>query len=731
MGKKELTLSEATECVTLIETKLKSARDNTIKAVHGKSRTERKQRKRKVWWTKELGRLNKSKNFISSRIVSVEKLIVKYKDKHVTVNKLRVIVKFYITLRELLNKKYNKLIKKRKRLANKEVRMKLINGYLLDRDIFWKEITNSKGARVEVDIDINTLKEAYERNFNHITKTAESNDMEEKMKTIVDRYEELVKSKKSKFIVSSKKIKNIIASLKNKKAPGKNGITNELYKYGMETRLPKIVANLFESIIRGGYFPVNLNIGVICTIIKDSAQSNTTMDNTRPITLSEVLSNVLENYILEEMLKNDVLNRHQFGFRKNSSCMHAVFSIKEITEDVKREHGEAYALFLDFSKAFDKVNRTKLLYTLIKGSHPRIWLLIKNYYSNLTLYVSGKDGELSSPFGAGVGVKQGGNMSPWLFNKYINKLIDLLERSKRVYKLKEMYKGIMVYADDTNVISHTVDDLNVCIGIIERYCALYDISINAKKTKWMRLGEARSSIEPIVKINGDTLEKVDSFKFLGVIIESNGSYKKHLEKRRSLFMTGLGEIQRLGINKKDVPTGMKTLLYTSLVRSKLTYGLETLKMGDSVIKKCLGRLESNAIKIACGLNLRSKSTALLYGMGITPIDLYIFKRKISFILQLLKNQATCELIINGIHLSISDTIEKLGVHTNQLVLSADRYRGMLRSICMNKLDQIRTIENSVRNSDLVLAVKYLLSNATSDNLDTLQYLLDPRRTSRG
>ena len=358
-------------------------------------------------------------------------------------------------------------------------------------------------------------------------------------------------------------------------------------------------------------------------------------------------------------------------------------------------------------------------------------MLIKNYYNNLTLYVSDKNGELSSPFGAGVGVKQGGNMSPWLFNKYINKLIDLLERSKKIYKMKDMYKGIMVYADDTNVISHTVDDLNVCIGIIEKYCALYDISINAKKTKWMRFGEAKSIIDPLIKINGDVLEKVNFFKFLGVIIESNGSYKMHLDKRRSLFMTGLGEIQRLGINKSYVPIGMKALLFTSLVRSKLTYGLETLKMSDSKVKKLLARLETSAIKTACGLNQRSKSTALLYGMGITPISLYLVKRKISFILQLLKNQATSELITNGIHMSISDTLEKLNVHPSHLELGVDRYRGFIRSTCVNKLETIKITEKIIRGSDLVLAVNYLLKHAKPDNVDTLQYLLDPRRTSRG
>jgi len=73
-------------------------------------------------------------------------------------------------------------------------------------------------------------------------------------------------------------------------------------------------------------------------------------------------------------------------------------------------------------------------------------------------------------------------MSPWLFNKYIKKLIEVLERSDKLYKIKNVSKGIMVNADDTNVIAQTVEDLNKFLSIIEIYYVLYDISINAKKT---------------------------------------------------------------------------------------------------------------------------------------------------------------------------------------------------------------------------------------------------------
>ena len=52
----------------------------------------------------------------------------------------------------------------------------------------------------------------------------------------------------------------------------------------------------------------------------------------------------------------------------------------------------------------------------------------------------------------------------------------------------------------------------------------------------------RKLVEDEVKVNGIILEKVNSFKFLGVIIAQDGSYKEHLLKRRSMFMSGMGEV---------------------------------------------------------------------------------------------------------------------------------------------------------------------------------------------
>ena len=608
-------------------------------------------------------------------------------------------------------------------------RKKLIESFLNNSNLFWDQITHIRGSRVNVDIDVNTLRAAYEDNFNNLAQSEESKSLESKMKNIIEKYAKLIKNKKIKRKVEPSEIVTIIKKLKNCKRGGLNGEHNELYKYGVTSILPYVIATLFENIIRGGYFPNNLNIGLIVTIIKNPAESNNSLDNTRPITLSEVLSVILEHFLLTFIHKR-ILHKHQYGFRQRSSCMHAVFVLNEIMTDVQHNNSMAYAVYLDFSKAFDKVNRTKLLYKLMHYLEPEIWLLIKNYYENSLLYVQDSKGQISGPFTSTVGVKQGGPASPDLFNDYINKLIILLNESGRLYSLGGIPKGIMVYADDTTLVCNNLTDLRACIELIENYCNLYDIIINARKTKGMIFGKITSIVEPEIKVNKQTIEIVEVFKFLGVNIDREGTFKKHLIIKRSAFFSGITEVERLGINKLDVPIKMKSLLYTSLVRSKLVYGLEGINLDKTGLKK-LSQLESNFIKKCCGVNKYSKSTSLLYAMNITPIKLYLYKRKLYFILQLLSNKSTAELLSLGVHKTLEPIMDTIGINKDHVELGVDRYRGIIRSATIKKLECVQWSEKVISESSLVVSLGYLLAHRCLENNDSLQYLLDPRRGSRG
>jgi hypothetical protein len=118
-------------------------------------------------------------------------------------------------------------------------------------------------------------------------------------------------------------------------------------------------------------------------------------------------------------------------------------------------------------------------------------------------------------------------------------------------------------------------------------------------------------------------------------------------------------------------------------------------------------------------------------MGITPIELYIYKRKICFILQLIRNRATNELISNGCHETLDDIIASIGIREEMKLEGPVIYQGKIKLACCEKLREIASSEKIIKSTSLVTAVEFLLKERSVDNDDTLQYLLDPRRGSRG
>ena len=88
-------------------------------------------------------------------------------------------------------------------------------------------------------------------------------------------------------------------------------------------------------------------------------------------------------------------------------------------------------------------------------------------------------------------------------------------------------------------------------------------------------------------------------------------------------------------------------------------------------------------------------------MGITPIELFIYKRKICFILQLIRNRATNELISNGYHDTLDDVIDSIGIRTEMKSEGPENYQGRIKQACCEKLKEIASSEKTIKSTSLV------------------------------
>ena len=135
------------------------------------------------------------------------------------------------------------------------------------------------------------------------------------------------------------------------------------------------------------------------------------------------------------------------------------------------------------------------------------------------------NGEHSEFFYCNNGLKQGENLSPFLFSLYLNDLEDNLLQNNiegvkcvnnnAVNNLGMYFKILLLlYADDTILCSDSPTDLQLQLNAFADYCNTWKLKVNISKTKAMTF--SRTNTELNFKYNGHNIENVNVFNYLGL-----------------------------------------------------------------------------------------------------------------------------------------------------------------------------------------------------------------------
>ena len=141
---------------------------------------------------------------------------------------------------------------------------------------------------------------------------------------------------------------------------------------------------LFGLIFLHGFVPDDFGSGIIVPLVKDKSGNMNDIHNYRPITLTPVISKVLEHVILYVCQENFITDDLQRGFKKNIGCSDAIFAVKSTVSHFV-EHGSCvYTTAFDLKKSYDMSNHFKLFSSLIDSGVPiPVINVVSNWYSKL------------------------------------------------------------------------------------------------------------------------------------------------------------------------------------------------------------------------------------------------------------------------------------------------------------------------------------------------------------
>ena len=237
-------------------------------------------------------------------------------------------------------------------------------------------------------------------------------------------------------------IQDCVSEMKNNKTPGYDGICSEHIKYG-GAQLFVHLCLLFNAMIAHSFVPADFCFGIIVPLLKDKHGDATKLDMYRGITLSSSVSKLFESVLVNIFGDSIQSSELQFGFKKNNSCSHAIFTFNESVRFFMKNGSRVHCVALDAAKAFDKVLHSGLFYKMISKGVATVFVKILMYwYSHLQSAVLWNS-VLGECFKVSSGVRQGGVLSPYLFAFYIDDIIDDVKESGYGIYIGSLFLGCM------------------------------------------------------------------------------------------------------------------------------------------------------------------------------------------------------------------------------------------------------------------------------------------------
>ena len=293
------------------------------------------------------------------------------------------------------------------------------------------------------------------------------------------------------------------------------------------------------------------------------------IDNFRPISNLPVLSKVFEklshNRVMSFIERYHLLSESQFGFRKGKSTTHA--ALKLISKIVQAYHVKEYAacFYLDLRKAFDIIDHNILLNKMdhmgFRGhssQYFRSYLTGRKQYTQVGDYKSNE-----RPITQGV--PQGSILGPVLFCLFINDIACAVDVE------------VVLFADDAAFIitATTLEELYGKImklfSDLSQYLKVNKLIPNLNKSKLMYFDSRPVPNLRKLSFNGQEIEWVDEYKYLGLTMTSKMSFSIHINNVVSRVSRFIGTFFCL---RKVVPKTVLIMLYFSFVLPHILLHIE-------------------------------------------------------------------------------------------------------------------------------------------------------------
>ena len=409
-----------------------------------------------------------------------------------------------------------------------------------------------------------------------------------------------------------------IKQLKCKKAPGPDGVSNDMIKH-LGPLAKRTLLELFNESWKTGTVPATWKKAIITPIHK-KGKDKKNPSSYRPISLLSCLGKLLEKVINRRLLSfledHNILSPTQTGYRKHRNTEDQLALIAQEIENAFQERKKVVAVFFDMTKAFDKVWREGLLLKVLQcGVSGRMYRWIRCFLHDRSARVK-LDGHMSDSVKMREGVPQGGVISPTLFLLYINNITTVLPRHVS-NTLHADDLAVWSAAEHTTSAAHRIQD---AVKKVHQWTEDWGLQLSEVKTQASVFSLSTSKEKVSIKLGDKTLPQVDTPTFLGVKLDTRLSWKPQIEAMEERGIRRLAIMKKLSGTHWGANSQILKTVYTGAVRPVLEYGASAWSTTAKTHANKLDRVQNLGLRTILGAMKSTPVAAMEQTAGIEPLE---------------------------------------------------------------------------------------------------------------
>ena len=407
-----------------------------------------------------------------------------------------------------------------------------------------------------------------------------------------------------------------ISKLKPNKAAGIDGISPGTLKL-----LPQVWLNyltiLFNMIFNQDY-PLNWTLMKVITLFKKGARDDP--GNYRGISIISSLPKVYDMILSNRFSLWYKPKPEQAGAQAGRGCEEQILSVRLIIDIARHTKKPLYIAFIDYQKAYDKVDRYKLIrYLDQKGCGNKFLHALQHSMTS-----TGQIGK--EQFTTSAGVKQGGSSSCNSFTAYIDPTIEAVQNFGPDDWLGNLH--ILLLMDDTVVMATSRHNLLMKLNSLKQCADNLGMTMHPTKSQFFTVNVVD---DEEIHVQDVTISKTNKYLYLGALL-SNQAISNQIKDHINLKSTHVRKFYSFLSKNSDCPYPVKYKVWKSALNSSILYSCETWLTSDL---RSIETPYNNTLKQMLGVRLTTCNDLIYSETGYPNAKTIILERQTNFLRKIL------------------------------------------------------------------------------------------------